>query len=104
MHEPEFADVEKMRAIFVAFEETSKLVRVLDHCLAQQGLTLIIGSENALREWQGLSLVTAPYYSGEQLLGTLGVIGPTRMEYDKIVPLVDFTARLVSRSLTAAAS
>jgi heat-inducible transcriptional repressor len=46
----------------------------------------------------------APYYSGGQLLGTLGVIGPTRMDYDKIVPLVDFTARLVSRSLTEVAS
>ena len=104
MHEPEFADVEKMRAIFVAFEETSKLVRILDQCLGQQGLTIIIGSENVLREWQRLSLVMAPYYSGEQLLGTLGVIGPTRLDYDKIVPLVDFTARLVSRSLTEVAS
>ena len=99
---PEFADVEKMRAIFVAFEETSKLVRILDQCLAQQGLTVIIGSENVLREWQRLSLVMAPYYSGEQLLGTLGVIGPTRMAYERVIPIVDITARLLAKDLEAA--
>ncbi len=97
MHQPEFADVEKMRSIFSAFEEKSKLVKILDQCLAEEGLTVVIGSENFVRELQGLSLVMAPYWCGEDLLGTLGVIGPTRMEYSKIVPLVDFMAKLVSR-------
>ncbi|MFQ5847083.1 MAG: heat-inducible transcriptional repressor HrcA [Candidatus Methylomirabilales bacterium] len=104
MHQPEFADVEKMRAIFLAFEETSKLVKILDQCLAQEELTILIGSENVVRELQRVSLVTAPYWCGEHLLGTLGVIGPTRMEYGKIVSLVDFTANLVSRALTEVAS
>ena len=104
MQQPEFADVGKMRAIFVAFEEKSKLVKILDQCLAQEGLTTIIGSENVLQEWQPLSLVTAPYWCGDDLLGTLGVIGPTRMEYSKIIPLVDFTARLFSQYLTEEAS
>jgi heat-inducible transcriptional repressor len=104
MHQPEFADVEKMRSIFTAFEEKSKLVKILDRCLSQQGLTIIIGSENVVREWQPLSVVTAPYCCGEHLLGTLGVIGPTRMDYGKIIPLVDFTARLLSQSLTEVAS
>lgn len=104
MDQPEFADVEKMRSIFAAFEETSKLVKILDQCLTQEALTTIIGSENVIRELQDLSLVTAPYWCGEHLLGTLGVIGPTRMEYSRIIPLVDFTAKLVSRHLTEVAS
>ncbi len=104
MHQPEFADIEKMRSIFAAFEEKSKLVKILDRCLVLEGLTIIIGSENVVPELQDLSLVTAPYWCGEHLLGTLGVIGPTRMEYSKIVPLVDFTAKLVSRHLTEVAS
>ncbi len=100
MEQPEFADIEKMRTIFAAFEEKSKLVKILDQCLTQEGLTIIIGSENAVRELQRVSLVVAPYWCGERLLGTVGVIGPTRMEYSRIIPLVDFTARLVSRHLT----
>jgi heat-inducible transcriptional repressor len=104
MHQPEFADVEKMRSIFGAFEEKSKLLRILDQCLDQDGLTIVIGSENVVQEVQRLSLVTAPYWCAEHLLGTLGVIGPTRMEYSKIIPLVDFTAKLVSQHLTEVAS
>ncbi|MFQ5881940.1 MAG: heat-inducible transcriptional repressor HrcA [Candidatus Methylomirabilales bacterium] len=104
MHQPEFADIEKMRSIFAAFEGKSKLVKILDQCLVREGLAIIIGSENAVRELQRLSLVTAPYWCSEDLLGTLGVIGPTRMEYSKIIPLVDYTARLVSRYLTEGAS
>lgn len=104
MRQPEFADIERMRLIFVAFEEKSKLVKILDQCLVEEGLTTIIGSENILREWQRLSLVTAPYWCGDDLLGTLGVIGPTRMEYGKIIPLVDFTAKLLSQYLTEEAS
>jgi heat-inducible transcriptional repressor len=104
MDHPEFADIEKMRSIVAALEETSKLVKILDQCLAQEGLTIIIGSENVVQELQRVSLVMAPYWCGERLLGTLGVIGPTRMEYSRIIPLVDFTAKLVSRHLTAVAS
>ncbi len=100
MGQPEFTDIEKMRAIFAAFEEQSKLVKILDQCLAHEGLTITIGLENRVLELQGVSLVTAPYWCGDELLGALGVIGPTRMEYSKIIPLVDFTAKLVSRYLT----
>lgn len=104
MQQPEFADIEKMRSIFAAFEEKSKLVKILDQCLTQEGLTIVIGSENRVVELQDLSLVTAPYWCGTHLLGTLGVIGPTRMDYSKIIPLVDFTAKLVSQHLTEVAS
>lgn len=104
MDQPEFADIERMRSIFSAFEEKSKLVKILDQCLTEEGLTIIIGSENAVRELQRVSLVVAPYWCGERLLGTVGVIGPTRMEYNRIIPLVNFTAKLVSRHLTDVAS
>ena len=102
MREPEFADVEKMKAIFVAFEEKSKLVKILDACLDAAAVSVIIGKEHQAREMQGFSLVTSPYRSGDRVLGTLGVIGPTRMEYARVISLVDFTARLISRLLSEA--
>ena len=98
--QPEFADLKKMRTLFTAFEEKSKLVKILDECLSQGGLTIIIGSEHPFKEMRGFSLVTSPYKYGDYILGALGVMGPTRMEYGKIVSLVDFTAKLVSRLLT----
>jgi len=98
--QPEFADVEKMRAIFTAFEEKSKLVKILDQCLAAQDFKIIIGSENQVQEMQALSVIAAPYRFSEHVLGVLGVVGPTRMEYAKMVTLVEFTAKLISRLLT----
>jgi heat-inducible transcriptional repressor len=98
--QPEFADVEKMRAIFTAFEEKSKLVKILDQCLTAQDFKIIIGSENQVQEMQALSVIAAPYRFSEHVLGVLGVVGPTRMEYAKMVTLVEFTAKLISRLLT----
>jgi heat-inducible transcriptional repressor len=100
MREPEFADVEKMKGIFAAFEEKSKLVKILDACLAAEAVTVIIGKEHQIREMRGFSLVTSPYRRGDRALGTLGVIGPTRMEYARVISLVDYTARLISRLLS----
>ncbi|MFQ5840610.1 MAG: heat-inducible transcriptional repressor HrcA [Candidatus Methylomirabilales bacterium] len=100
MDQPEFADIEKMRALFAAFEDKARLVKILDACLAEQGLTIRIGSENSDHHLQGLSLVIAPYGMEMGMVGVVGVIGPTRMEYSKIIPLVDFTARLVERYLS----
>jgi len=99
-HQPEFADVKKMKEIFGAFEEKSKLVKILDQCLARGGLRVIIGRENEIREMRELSLIASPYKSGDHVLGVLGIVGPKRIAYDRMVALVDFTARLVSKILT----
>ena len=100
MEQPEFAGAEKMRAIFAAFEEKSRLVRVLDRCLEDAGLTVIIGRELGEVGFQGFSVVASPYFQGGSPVGALAVVGPTRMPYDRVVPLVDYTARLVTRLLT----
>ncbi|WP_338606583.1 heat-inducible transcriptional repressor HrcA [Desulfoferula mesophila] len=99
MDQPEFKDVVRLRGIFQAFEEKSTLLRLLDKALTAQGVRLVIGSESDLAELDGLSVVTSPYGEPGKSSGALGVIGPTRMDYSKVIPMVDFTARLVSRIL-----
>jgi len=98
-NEPEFEDIEKMKAIFKAFEEKSKLVKLLDKSLTARGVQIYIGSESQLEDFQDLSLITATYTNGSSVLGTLGVLGPTRMNYSKVIPVVDYTAELVSEIL-----
>ena len=98
--QPEFADIDKMKALFAAFEEKSELVKILNECLTGEDFKIFIGSEIPVREIQGLSVIAAPYRRGDRLLGVLGVLGPTRMDYGRAVALVETTARLLSRALT----
>ena len=100
--QPEFADAGKMREIFAAFEEKSKLVKILDACLRNIDVTVIIGSEAPVLDLTGLSLIASPYRAGGAVAWAVGIVGPTRMPYAKMVPLVAYTAGLVSRVLTAA--
>jgi heat-inducible transcriptional repressor len=100
LDQPEFeANLRRMRALFKTFEEKSRLVKILNACLAGDGLRIIIGHENADPELQDLALVTATYpVDGETGCG-VGVMGATRMEYGRVVALVDHIARAVSRTL-----
>ncbi len=99
LENPEFANVEKMRSLFKAFEDRYKLLRLLDRSVAAEGIKVFIGSENHYFEMQGCSLVVSSYKAGENIIGTLGVIGPTRMQYRQVIQVVDYTAKLVSRLL-----
>ena len=99
LEQPEFADVSRMRDIFRAFEEKGQILGLLDRCLDAEGINIYIGSEAHLSQMVGMSLITATYMSGKNTLGVLGVIGPTRMGYGKVIPIVDYTAKLVSRIL-----
>lgn len=101
MDQPEFADVTKMREIFRAFEEKNQLVNLLDRSLAADGVQIFIGSETRLSRMEGMSIITTTYMSGEKRLGVLGVIGPTRMGYANVIPIVDYAGKLVSRLLKA---
>ncbi|MER3446585.1 MAG: heat-inducible transcription repressor HrcA [Candidatus Dadabacteria bacterium] len=85
---------ERLRELFRAFEEKSFLVNILDKAMKKEGTGVFVGSENGITE--GYSLVAAPYGSGKKL-GTLGVLGPIRMDYSRIISLVDYTARFVSK-------
>jgi heat-inducible transcriptional repressor len=95
---PEFADVEKMRALFRAFEDKFKLITLLDKTAAAEGIKVFIGSENPFFGMQGCSLVVGSYQAGN-VVGTLGVIGPVRMQYKQVISVVDYTSRLLSRIL-----
>ncbi len=99
LEQPEFADVAKMKEIFRAFEEKGQLITLLDRCMDAERVNIFIGSENFLNRMNHLSVITAPYASGRNTLGVLGVIGPTRMGYDRVIPIVDYTARMLSELL-----
>jgi len=100
--EPEFASVEKLKALFRTFEEKHELVRVLNSCLENQteGVRVMIGSENPSPEMSGCTLIASGYGLRGQTLGALGIIGPTRMHYARAISLVDSMARLFSQALT----
>ena len=102
MNQPEFADIEKMKNLFKAFEEKRLLVHVIDKCLGEdvEGTKVIIGEENSVEDMQDLSFVLSSYNSGDRSLGVVGIIGPKRMDYTQVIPIVEYTARTVSRLLT----
>ena len=97
--QPEFADLGRMREIFETFEEKSRLVELLGRCMQADGVQIFIGAETPLKEMAGMSLITSTYLTGNDTIGILGVVGPTRMGYSSVIPIVDYTARVVSRLL-----
>ncbi len=97
---PEFADVERMRKILRAFEDKSRMIRLLDDTLkASTGIQIILGTEGEFQALQEMSLISSPYGRGDTPLGVLGVIGPLRMDYSRIIPIVEFTAKFLSQIL-----
>jgi heat-inducible transcriptional repressor len=98
-------DLERLRLLFDELETKSGIIELLDLAETGNGVRIFIGSENKLFSLSGSSLVVAPYSDGEQkIIGAVGVIGPTRLNYRRIVPMVDYTARLVSRLLAQGAA
>ncbi|HZS33821.1 MAG TPA: heat-inducible transcriptional repressor HrcA [Methylomirabilota bacterium] len=100
LDQPEFG-IGTMRALLKTFEEKRQLIELLTaRAQARDGVQVVIGSEMPYQEMQETSLVAAAYKFHDRVLGVLGVVGPRRMPYARIVPLVEYTARLVSRRLT----
>lgn len=97
--QPEFADAQRMKELFRAMEQKNQLLALLDGCLKAPGVNIFIGSESHLNNMSGMSLITSTYISGKSTLGVLGVIGPTRMGYAKVIPIVDYTAKMLTRIL-----
>jgi len=95
-----FDNVDKMKSLFHAFEEKSRLVSLLNRCLDEKGCRLFIGSEAGAPEMEGCTLVVSPYHEGTTPVGTVGVLGPTRMEYARVISLVETLARLLSELLS----
>lgn len=101
LSQPEFIkDMERMKEIFEAFEKKSVIVKFLDRTIETKGMQIFIGSEDEYNEIKGLSLVTATYGKDICTMGTIGVAGPIRMDYSRIIPIVDYTAKLLSNVLT----
>jgi heat-inducible transcriptional repressor len=99
LEKPEFDDLPRMRALFKTFEEKGRLVKILNACLSDEGLRILIGHENPEPELRDTSLVAASYpLDGESGWG-VGVVGSTRMEYARVIALVDHVAREVTRAL-----
>lgn len=93
------SNVERMRAAFDLFEHKTRLLQLLDLSGRAQGVQIFIGGESETLPLDEMSLVAAPYEVDGQVVGTLGVIGPTRMAYERVIPIVDITARLLSNAL-----
>jgi heat-inducible transcriptional repressor len=93
---PEFSDLEKLKELFQALERKERLLSLLDKCLKKGGVNVIIGSEIDVREMRDISIITSTYRIGEKSYGILGVIGPVRMNYSRIIPIVNYAARRVT--------
>jgi heat-inducible transcriptional repressor len=95
------SDMGSLRRLFDVFEQKTELMRLLDVSSRAEGVRIYIGGESKVVPFEELSVVTAPYEVDGRIVGTLGVIGPTRMAYDRMIQIVDITARLVGNALSA---
>lgn len=93
-------DMKRLRQLFELFEKKTSLLQILDVSLRGQGVQIFIGGESGFSTPDEVSVVTAPYKVDGEVVGTVGVIGPTRMAYDRVVPIVDVTAKLLSSALS----
>jgi len=101
LEQPEFEDVRIIKQLLLAFEEKAKMIKILGSCLRSlsTGVQIVIGRENPANEMRHCALVMAPLRYGSRVVGALGVVGPTRMEYDRAVTTVDYIAHLCNRLL-----
>jgi len=93
-------EMAKLRDLFEAFERKKDLLHLLERCSRAEGIQIFIGEEAGYEVFGDYSVVTAPYHDGAANLGVLGVIGPTRMAYEQVIPIVDVTAKMLSAALT----
>lgn len=94
------SDMNRLRQMFALFEKKTDLLQLLEVSSRAQGVQIYIGGESHLLPLQDVSVITAPYGVDGKIVGTLGVIGPTRMAYERVIPIVDITSRLLSNALS----
>lgn len=97
----ELSSVDKLRTLFDAFQTKQDILHLLDRCIRADGVKIFIGEEAGYAALEECSVVTAPYQLENRVVGVLGVIGPTRMEYERVIPIVDITARLLTAALNS---
>ena len=94
------ANMNKLRGLFNVFEQKTELLQLLDAGRHAPGVHIFVGKESGLAELDECSVVSAPYGANGKIIGTLAVVGPKRMNYEKVVPIVDITAKLLSNALS----
>jgi len=94
------SDMDKLRKMFELFEKKTDLMQLFDMSSRAQGVQIYIGGDSQLVPMEEVSIITAPYGVDGKVVGTVGVIGPTRMSYERVIPIVDITARLLSNALS----
>jgi heat-inducible transcriptional repressor len=95
----ELSDMDHLKKLFEAFSQKQSVIHLLDQCMKADGVQIYIGEESGYQAFDHCSLVTSSYSVSDQVVGVLGVIGPTRMAYEKIIPFVDVTAKLLGAAL-----
>lgn len=101
LHVEDFStDMNRLRGLFNLFEQKTELLQLLDASRRGQGIHIFIGSESGLASLNDCSVITAPYSVNGSLVGTLAVVGPKRMDYERVIPIVDITARLLGNALS----
>jgi len=95
----ELSDMDRLKNLFEAFSQKQGVIHLLDQCIKADGVQIFIGEESGYRAFDHCSLVTSSYSVSDEVVGVLGVIGPTRMAYEKIIPFVDVTAKLLGAAL-----
>ncbi|HAG93057.1 MAG: heat-inducible transcription repressor HrcA [Pseudomonadales bacterium] len=94
--------VDRLRELFDAFQRKRDLLDLMDHCVSADGIQIYIGQESGYEMLDECSLISSPYGTEDEVLGVLAVIGPTRMPYQKVIPMVDLTAKILSAALKPA--
>ena len=98
---PELADVDRVRRLFETFNDKARLVQILNQCMEGGGVRVLIGEDSDLTSELDFSLVATAYGAGDQVLGSLGIFGPSRMEYAHVIPLVSFLGQALSQRLAS---
>ncbi|MBT5891558.1 MAG: heat-inducible transcription repressor HrcA [Chromatiales bacterium] len=98
----ELSDIDKLKQLFEAFNQKREMLGLLDQSIVADGVKIFIGEESGYQLLGDCSIVTAPYRVDDEIVGVLGVIGPTRMAYERVIPIVDVTAKLVGAALKSA--
>lgn len=93
-------DMERLKKMFGVFEQRTALLRLLESSNRAEGVQIFIGGDSSLVPMEEMSVISAPYQINGEVVGTLGVIGPTRMAYERLIPIVDITSKLVSSALS----
>jgi heat-inducible transcriptional repressor len=102
MNFDELSDIDKLKQLFEAFNQKREILGLLDQSIVADGVKIFIGEESGYQLLDDCSIVTAPYRIEDDIVGVLGVIGPTRMAYERVIPIVDITAKLVGAALKSA--